>query len=386
MENFKEKAAMCALNRIFGYYPTTAHAILESLGSAGALFTLEEEELLELLGPYSKFRPQICPEMLLKCERELERFRDEGVDFITINEESFPSMLKECDDSPVGLYIRAGSDAGDIFGVRPQISIVGTRDISPYGEEWCRRIVIEMSRCRYPPLIVSGLALGTDITAHLTALESGLPTVAVLPGGIDSIYPPSHRRWALKIARTPGCALITDYPPGTQPAAINFLRRNRIIAGLGSATVLVESKLKGGGLITADFAFNYDRDVYALPGRIDDIRSQGCNRLIRSKIAEPITDIGRFLEALGLGQWTRKTRALVEDEVRERFSAELGTEKTEMLALTAGTIRKKRGMTPEQISEASGLDFSDTMMAIGILEAEGFITTDLLQRCSIRVK
>ena len=125
-------------------------------------------------------------------------------------------------------------------------------------------------------MIVSGLALGVDITAHAAALEGGLPTVGVSPVGIDDVYPRRHVPFVERMCATPGCALVTDYPPGTFPAAFSFIRRNRIIAGLAGSTVLIESRIKGGGMITARLAAGYGRDVFAVPGRIDDIRSQGC--------------------------------------------------------------------------------------------------------------
>ena len=190
------------------------------------------------------------------------------------------------------------------------VAVVGTRDISPYGREWCERIVHALARTSPKPLIVSGLAIGTDICAHKAALEASLPTIAVMATGTDTIYPYRHRQIAEKMSGTQGCALVTDYPPGTAPLPVNFLRRNRIIAGLSHATILVESKIKGGGMMTCRLAFSYDRDVYALPGRADDLRSQGCNHLIRARMAEPLTSEEDIIDSLGLLTTGRKSPSL----------------------------------------------------------------------------
>jgi DNA processing protein len=242
-----------------------------------------------------------------------------------------------------------------------------------------------MAAAKNKPLIVSGFALGTDITAHLAAMEAGLPTVAVLPTGIDDVYPSRHRPFAAKLAATEGCAIVTDYPPGTEPKAINFIRRNRIIAGICSGTVLVESKAKGGGMITARLAASYDRDLMVLPGRADDPRSQGCNELLREKLAEPVTDTVHFLDVLGLGGPSRRRAANLEDEIRARYGSLPPDELGDLLTV-AGIIRRKRGITLDGICPEACLPYGKVARYAGMLESDGFICTDLLQRCTINVK
>jgi DNA processing protein len=217
-------------------------------------------------------------------------------------------------------------------------------------------------------------------------MEAGLPTVAVLPTGIDDIYPSRHRAFAGRLAATEGCALVTDYPPGTEPKAINFIRRNRIIAGMCSGTVLVESKLKGGGMITARLASSYDRDVLVLPGRADDPRSQGCNELLREKIAEPVTDTVHFLDILGLGIPSRRRSAGFEDEVKDRYSSQLDPGELSDMLSVAGIIRRCRGITLDEICPEACLPFGAVARYVGMLESDGMICIDLLQRCSINVK
>jgi len=237
-----------------------------------------------------------------------------------------------------------------------------------------------MSRTKVNPLIVSGLAIGVDIVAHRTALSCGLPTIAVLPTGINEIYPQRHSDTARCIEKSPASALITDYPPGTVPHAVNFLRRNRIIAGLSQATVLVESKSKGGGTMTARLAYGYGREVYALPGRVDDVRSMGCNILIQEKIAEPISSLSTFLDSLGLGRWERRRSPDLELELRRHFEG-MPSDELEKLVKVALAVKSRRGIAIEEICEFTGIPYADTISSASLLEQEGYIETDLLQRC-----
>ena len=382
----KERAAMCALNRLMGYDPVAAHRLLGALDTASAIFELDRRSRQDLLGPYSKHTDALTRETVEQAWEELEGLFRQGYRFVCCTDPDYPALLKECEDAPVGLYVRSESPLTEVFGKRPAVAVVGTRDLSLYGKEWCRRIVEAMARSTRPPLIVSGFALGTDIVAHATALQCGLPTVAVLPTGIDDIYPQRHRGWAERMDATPGCALVTDYPPGTPPVAVNFLRRNRIIAGLSSATVLIESRKKGGGLITADFAFGYARDVYALPGRVDDLRSQGCNILIKRKIAEAIISPEALVADLGLGASSRRTVSRLLDEIGRLYGETAAPEELAFLKAVADCIRKNRGITPEEIALRLGSNPAETSAAAAMLEADGIIETDLLQGCCIRMK
>ena len=382
----RERAALCALNRVFGYEPNVTHRLIGALGSASALFDLDRRSKEELLGPYSKHLPELGEQAVESAAQELETLAKRGCRFLCVTDEGYPALLKECEDAPAGLYIRSISDDDTLFGQRPAVAVVGTRDLSLYGREWCRRIVEAMARTKTPPTVVSGFALGTDIVAHSTALEYGLPTIAVLPTGIDDVYPRRHVRWAERLAQTEGCALLTDYPPGTGAIAVNFLRRNRIIAGLSGATLLIESKRRGGGLITADFAFNYNRDVFALPGRVDDVRSEGCNALIRSRIAEAITDPETLMEDLGLGVATRRSKAFVRDEIHSLYDGMMDPAEVDFIIAVAECIKKNRGISPDQIAARMGCDYGRVATATGLLEADGIIETDLLQGCGIKTK
>lgn len=267
-----------------------------------------------------------------------------------------------------------------------RIAVVGTRDITPYGREWCVRTVAGLSRCKERPVIVSGLALGTDFCAHKAAVESGLATIGVMATGPETVYPHRHREFAEKLCETPGCALVTDYPPGTAPLAIHFLRRNRIIAGLSDSTILIESKIKGGGMMTCRLAFSYSRDVYALPGRADDLRSQGCNSLIRSKIAEPLTSIEDLTESLGLNRAGAGGRRSVREIILSEYGSRLSPERLQLTANMLVKIKEERGITVEELSEFTGMSYGITANIAAMLETDGLISIDLLQRCFIMIE
>ena len=204
--------------------------------------------------------------------------------------------------------------------------------------------------------------------------------------GIDSIYPNRNRQTGERIAATGGCALVTDYPEGTGAVAINFLRRNRIIAGICRATVLVESRIKGGGMMTARLAYSYDRDVFALPGRLDDPASQGCNLLIRQNIAEPIGDLGDLVARLGGDAPRKALRTDFKAEVEEAYKEEMEEADFALLLKVAMAIRANRGISIDEICIMLDIPYSRARELTAMLECDGFISIDLLQHCSARMK
>jgi DNA processing protein len=309
-----------------------------------------------------------------------------GFRFIGLHDEDYPPLLRECPDPPLGLYVNGSSSPTEIFSLRPMVAFVGTRDMSPYGKTWCRRLVEALSRTRNPPCIVSGLAFGVDITAHISALDLGLPTIAVLPCGIDDLYPAAHRKAAERIASSPGSALVTDYPPGTSPVAFTFVRRNRIIAGLAGCTVLVESKANGGGLITCRLADSYGREVFALPGRVDDARSAGCNALIRSRTAEAITGLPGLGEQLGLGRYSIRKKKDFCTMVSEYYGSRTDSSELGAICELAGIIAQRRGVDLEELCYLCGKPYNEVARIAVLLETDGFICTDLTGRCTINAR
>ena len=382
----EEKYSLCALNRIFGFEPKIAHALISHIGTAYDVFRLTPKELDLLMGPWSKYKGRICMQAFSEAVKEVEALSDKGITFLGYSETGYPDLLKECEDTPLGLYIRSRTSPKELFARTRRIAVVGTRDISPYGHEWCSRIVQGLSRSAERPAIISGLALGTDICAHREAIASGLPTIAVMATGPETVYPHRHREFAERIADTDGCALITDYPPGTAPLAIHFLRRNRIIAGLSEATILIESRIKGGGMMTSRLASSYNRDVYVLPGRIDDPRSQGCNLLIKEKVAEAIDSVDGLIGSLGLCLDKNRREVSGTGILQKIFGNKAGEGLISELSALFLTIRKHRGITLDDLSVINGSPYGRIRQLAGMLEMEGLISIDLLQRCTANTR
>ena len=389
MSTFDETLALCALNRIFGYHPALAVELLaQAGGSALALFDgsfTEGTRHPELLS-------RLVPSELEWAQKELERVQRGGFRFLSLADEDHPSALRECPAPPLGLYLNGTSSPSEIFEMRPMVAFVGTRDLSPYGKAWCEKLVKALSETRAQPVIVSGLALGADGVAHRTALECGLPTIGVMATGIEKVYPYQHERLAMDMVRCPGGALVTDYPMDTAPVALNFMRRNRIIAALVQAVVVVESKTKGGSLMTAKYAVEYNRDVFAVPGRLEDIRSAGCNSLIRTQMAQIVTSAEDLVDALGMGG-SRRHRAAggswVTDqagdspEERLRHALVRKYSASSPLIPVVLAIYRQRGIGVEELVQALGRPYGDVLAAVGSLEADGVVTSDFLRRCSL---
>ncbi len=387
MKKYDDKICRHALNKILGFKPVTALKLIEKYGDAAKLFEIGGARLLEETGAKCAEMAGICDSTYEEATKEMRRMERGGARFLCENEPDYPALLKECPDRPIGLYIRSESPNAEIFPADGKfIAVVGTRDISLYGVESCARIVGSLALHPVRTTIVSGLALGTDIIAHRKALECGMPTIAVLPTGIDAVYPHRHRYDAAKIASRPGSALVTDYPPETAPAPYNFIRRNRIIAGLSYAVILIESKVKGGGMMTARLAASYSRDVYALPGRVTDIRSQGCISLIKDKVAEAITDEWSLATSLGLKPSKKimdKRRVYDREFIEKRFSDRMNRDWIDKLSAVITAVKETSGADIEQISRICGFDYRETNELVSVLECDGLLNVDIMQRCAI---
>ena len=237
------------------------------------------------------------------AQREMEFIEKNGIKLICMGDEAYPARLAECDDAPLVLHSMGNAN----LNARHIVSIVGTRHASEYGKALCENFVADLARFVPGALIVSGLAYGIDVCAHRTALKAGLPTVGVLAHGLDRIYPNAHRATAKQMLDCGG--LLTEFMSGTESYPSNFIQRNRIVAGISDATVVVESASKGGSLITASLAGSYARDCFAFPGRVNDQYSQGCNELVSRNKAALITSAYDFVEAMNWGDATKKKSA-----------------------------------------------------------------------------
>lgn len=232
-------------------------------------------------------------EPMRRAEAELQWDRANGVVPICMLDDRYPQRLKECADAPLLLFYKGTADLNQA----KVIDIVGTRHCTLYGVDIIRRFCADLKQLCPQVLIVSGLAYGVDVNAHRQALQNGFPTVGVLAHGLDDLYPRQHRQIADEMAENGG--LLTEFLTCTNADKMNFVRRNRIVAGVSDATILVESGPKGGGLITCGIAQSYGRDVFAFPGPVGSEFSKGCNNLIRDNGAALISNAEDFVKAMG---------------------------------------------------------------------------------------
>lgn len=387
--NEGERAAFCAANRIFGFDPRLGYELISHFGSATEIFKTGREELSRIL-PLNKRRylDEILPQKVDEADKELRKLESGGCAFVTIEDKEYPELLKECKDAPLGLYVKGERGLDMILKKHLPVAVVGTRDITRYGEQWCNKIVYSLAQSGAKPVIISGLAIGTDAKAHLSALDFGLPTIAVMATGIDAVYPFRHGHLADRISAAEDSALVTDYPPGTDPVALNFVRRNRIIAGLSNAVILVESKVKGGGMITCSLANAYNRTVYALPGRLDDAASGGCNKLIKEKLAEPIIGTEELLRDLGIkarrNEQTRKSISqLFMAKVEDFYSDSLTQDRLQTIIMIARIISQESDTPINDLCARTGLSYTQVAEYTSLLESDCAVKTDLLGRLSI---
>jgi DNA processing protein len=271
----------------------TARKLIEYIGSPEGVFMEKTSSLRTIPGVGEYLASQVSAKnYLAEAEAEMLQMQKRGISSAWYQDEAYPWRLKNCDDAPLLLFYRGTPE----FNRIKTLSVVGTRNATHYGREMCEAIISKLA-AGYPDLvIVSGLAYGIDIMAHRFALKYGLDTWAVLAHGLHTLYPSSHADVAGRIMKQG--ALMSDFPTTIKPERNNFLRRNRIIAGLSEATLVVESGPKGGALITAELAASYSRDVFAVPGRVGDTYSSGCNRFIQNNIAALVengSDIGKML-------------------------------------------------------------------------------------------
>jgi DNA processing protein len=281
------------LTMINGIGDIMGRQLLQSLGSVEAVFAEKPQALERIPGIGQLLAGEIRqPDVLRRAEKELGFIEKNKIKCFFLTDDDYPERLRECPDAPLLLYSKGNIN----LQAKHIVSIVGTRKASAYGKEQVEKLVTHLAKVFPDILIVSGLAYGIDIIAHRSALKNQLSTVAILAHGLDRIYPQAHRQTAVEMLENGG--LLTDFPSNTNPDKPNFIKRNRIIAGLSDATLIIESANKGGSLITADIAFSYSRDVFAFPGRATDAFSEGCNRIIRQNKAGLITCADDLIEAM----------------------------------------------------------------------------------------
>ena len=275
-----------------------------------------------------------------------------------LHDSDYPRLLAQCPDAPVLLYAKGNINLKDGYFV----SIVGTRQATERGKQITRDLVLELANSLPRLTIISGLAYGIDVAAHRAALEAGIPTIIIPAHGLDRIYPALHRPEAVRALENGG--LLTEYPSGTTPEKFNFVARNRIVAGLSDCTVVVESRERGGALITASMAFDYNRPVFAVPGRISDDNSAGCNALIRDQRASLIERPDDLLQAM-LWATDRRPVQTVIPGVEAESDADLTSEQLALL----GLLREAdEGMLVNELVEETDYAYSEVISNLMMLE------------------
>jgi DNA processing protein len=284
-----------ALTRMTGFNFQTALRLYQELGGGQAVY----EHRLDIKNVLPDCSNRLAESLkdwtlpLARAAQEMEFITKHKVKPLLLGDEDYPQRLAECPDAPILMYYMGSANLNQ----KRVINIVGTRQCTTYGKDLIRRFIADLRRLCPEMLIVSGLAYGVDICAHREALGNGYETVGVLAHGLDEIYPSSHRETAKQMLAQGG--LLTEYMTETGADKMNFVKRNRIVAGMCDATILVESAAKGGGLITAGIAMDYNRSVFAFPGAVGAPYSEGCNQLIRDNGASLLTGAEDFVNAMG---------------------------------------------------------------------------------------
>ena len=296
-------------------------------------------------------------DVLARAEKELSFSGKHQVEVISFLDENYPQRLKHCDDAPVVLYKKG---KGSINPERV-ISVVGTRNATREGKEFTEKLVEEIATANVT--VVSGLAYGIDIAAHKASLKYNIPTIGCLAHGLDRIYPKLHEKTAKEMLEN--VALITDFPIGTNPDRENFPKRNRIVAGMADATIVVEAAAKGGALITAELANGYNRDVFAVPGRVSDQYSEGCNNLVKYLKASMITSGKDVLKSMS---WDNV--ADQKPQPQKKLLIDLTEDQEKVVA-----VLQKQEHTIDRLSVLAEMPMSKVATVLLELEFEGVVST-----------
>lgn len=364
--NQQEIICAIALTRISYFSLAELLELFRRVGSAEEIVA-HSQHIRDLLPEASDRLTQAFTDIgqaLRYAESELRTAESMGVRPLVMGDDDYPSRLLECADAPLVLYYQGSASLNQ----KRVMSIVGTRRCTPYGQDLVRRFMSELRSLCPQVLVVSGLAYGIDICAHREALAQGYDTVGVVAHGLDDLYPPSHRLTADQMLKQGG--LLTEFPTCTRPDRLNFVRRNRIVAGLSDATLLVESAIRGGGLITTRIANDYGRDVFAFPGAVGAPYSEGCNDLIRRQGAGLITSAKHFVEAMGWQNDAQLSEAQAQGIERQLFP-ELTADEQRVVAV----LQRKNDLQINILSVQSGIAVGPLTALLFSLEMKGVVRT-----------
>lgn len=362
--NTQEIVSSIALTKLNGLSLLNARTLLDSLGSASEVFA-HRKDIVGVIPDASKRLVAAfdhTDEALRLAEEEMKFVEQKRLRVLTLNDVDYPQRLRECEDAPLVLYYCGSANLNS----QRVISIVGTRKCSEYGREVCNNFIADLKRYYPDTLIVSGLAYGIDVCAHRAALDNGMSTIGVLAHGLDTIYPSMHRQIAADMVHRQG-GLLTEYGVHTTPEKGNFVRRNRIVAGMCDACIVVESSERGGSLITAELAMEYNRDVFAFPGRVYDEYSRGCNNLIRRQQATLLTCAADLLDAMG---WDNP---LKKDSKRKVVQQELFPDLTDEERALVNTLKDVDDKHINQIAIEANIPYSRASMILFDLEMKGLV-------------
>ncbi len=345
-----------------------AKALHDMAGSATAV--LENRNDIRSFAPEASDRlceimKQDIMDVCSRAEEEERWCNDHGIKMLSIDDADYPNRLKHCADAPLVLYVRGDAN----LNASHTIDIVGTRQCTPYGRDVIDKIIGDLATLCPGITINSGLAYGVDIAAHRAALQHSLPTVGVVAHGHDTLYPALHKKEASEMINNGG-AVITEYPRGTRPEARNFLQRNRIIAGISDATIVIESASHGGGLVTARIALDYGREVFAVPGPVNAEYSKGCNNLIRDNKAQLITSAQDIVNVMGWQHAEELQRARQAGISRSMFAEETLTDGERLMVRF---LREHGDSQVNDMAAQTGMSISTINSALFSLEMQGIV-------------
>ena len=353
-----------ALSRMTGINLQTALHLYQQLGGAQAVYE-HRDDICDVIPDCS---PRLVASLkdwssaLQRAAAEMEYMQQHSIRPLCLDSDDYPARLRECPDAPLVLYSLGNAQLNQ----RRVVSIVGTRHATQYGCDLIHRFVADLRQLCPQVLIVSGLAYGIDICAHREALAQGYETVAVLAHGLDDIYPSMHRSTAIQMLSQGG--LLTEYMTQTQPDKRNFVQRNRIVAGMCDATILVESAAHGGGLITMGIAQSYDRSTFAFPGAVGMPYSEGCNNLLRDNGAALITSADDFVKAMGWQTDSQLQQAKAEGIERTLFP-ELSPDEQRIVSLLSQTNDLQQNV----LSVKTGIPIGQLTALLFQLEMKGVL-------------
>jgi DNA processing protein len=357
--SYESKYYELALVMTAGVGPVLARYLVSYLGSAKQVFETPKSRLLRV--PYvgeSLAQSLLLKESLIRAEEELKRVEKHAVNLLFYTDPDFPQRLKQQADAPAMLYYKGQAP----LNASRMVAIVGTRKATPYGKHLTQHLV-EALTCYQDLIIISGLAYGIDAAAHKAALQSQIPTIGIMGTGMDQIYPKTHTELARQMTEKGG--LLTEFPFHTKPDPYHFPARNRIVAGMADAIIVVETAINGGAMITANIANSYHKDVFAIPGNVGNRYSEGCHLLIKQHKAHLLENISDLEYIMNWQQQATKSPAISEDLSLEGLS----TEERRVVEM----LRQEQSLQLDELSRKSQIQVSQLSSVLLQLELQGFV-------------